>query len=273
MVDGFRTLFHDDHFPPRLVLNAFDSMGRTAAWDQFSKFLAKFFYKHYNESAEDGSTYQAISCFTHCSHKRLLHVEGISNYFDKKNLNYDLSSFTSVTMVPLKQSEGSELINQFLFFVPAFVWGFNELKKALIDDDIRLDKLYTDLNEVKQMIIESGVEISPPVDPPTLKETSFFFESGTGFGSRKVDFWRQVFRDSEVIAAGKATAGSSKVSFIGVPNVLKKRQGSHKSDSRKRPHGGSEISMNEGGAGRADHTPKHSKIAGELSKTRFSLRL
>ncbi len=230
--------FEGDHFPADEIFNPFDHRGKTVVWSAFQNLLTKLFKKHFVTKVDKDDIkqmYQILSVFSQVNCANLLSVKG--TFGDPVQFAIpDQSAFVTIKLEYKEEedSKGSILMNKFLLFVPAFIWAFNELKKALLEDDNHLHVVYNDINLHKGITASNGGSPGPPINPPTIINTAYFFDSGTGVNVRKDDFWLQYFnlRLLELAAVEEAKRRGERTgmaplledsNIVGVPNMPQSR--------------------------------------------------
>ncbi len=93
-----------------------------------------------------------------------------------------------------------------LFFVPAFVWAYNELKKAIETDDRRIQLLEYWLNRHMKVVTIAKRE-GAPEGPPEPRMCDFTM--GTGFKIRSAKYWQDFFGEEMEEVEEDAGPGAS----------------------------------------------------------------
>lgn len=143
---GFMMLFPDT-FKDSLLAH-YDRSKTTIVWKEFYSALGLFYRDHYNFSRK-GAT-QRNSVFFYCHRAKLLYKECEFDMFTKlptpqrdttffntdcpRNPRLRHKSHTFEPPRRMVNKDDIELYRALKFFIPAFIWGFCELKDALLTD-------------------------------------------------------------------------------------------------------------------------------------------
>ncbi len=188
-------------------------------WKKFRNMLNGHFKLHFEVDSDEFEVTQIQSAFRDCSLEHLIEkyddteqpppVRGLPvlqvspmpntscfkrRYFAPWNLREDRF---------LHYSNDNHTATLLLFFIPAFVWAYSELKKAIEIDDRRIQLLEYWHNRnllVVNMVMRNGA----PEDPPEPQSRDFTV--GSGFKIRSAKYWQNFFNEEKRENTGPGAA-------------------------------------------------------------------
>lgn len=281
------------------VVNKFDSTADTLEWDQFKSRVGALYWLHVAPESGKKELYQIRSAFDLCTCRAEL-LGYTPPDPAKKSLipapdpllfqrSY-IAEFDANTWRPYGDSGDDFVTRQLRVFIPTFIWAFNELKKALHDDDIRIRSLREAIHD-QQRLFEYLMRIPHP--PSSIPEELVGIESrfalGTGRELRKSEFWRRFLSVEKGEVTAEASSGGrvedmergaeqvviNKTEEQKNTGALEPRQGSSMkpeatesdrvSTERKRQAGGPDAGI-EGDEQRPIDMPKREPVPSEISR-------
>ncbi len=214
---GFMLLFLD-RFRAVEVLNSYDQSRSSADWQGFKRALEDFYGIFHPLSNVVGGTNdgiqmrQALSIFSCCFESRLLTIGSQEKVDALKGEPLSGSGFQGSAIIGefdnrtqrlMGENGDASVKRQLDFCVPAFIWAYNVLKKALIDDDNAILKTK---NFEYGMVDMTGP--APDLEPSV--NTVSRFTIGTALEQRKDSYWREYLRISKLqLGGGGQAAGGS----------------------------------------------------------------
>lgn len=169
MAEGFKTLFPDVFTRlPRDILDAYscDPAARILRWDPFLNKLAEHYWLHISPSKDKTAIYQTRSAFDSCSREALLKFYGIYKHKHAEDIldsppdpkffeRVHASDLDGETMRPRGFSTNDFTGFQLRFYIPVFIWAYNEVKRCLLPEQQRFESisrsLYRQLRYLKTL--------------------------------------------------------------------------------------------------------------------------
>lgn len=199
VASGFMAIF-PDFFVVDHLLSQYDITKSTVDWSRFQLALHEHFRRHFrNKDPNNGL--QKYSVFHRCSRSLLLHV-GSSLPSDtveqpvapmpKVSLFTPRSAVSEINLLPENKGRWSlnetdeAVARQLRFYVPALIWAYNELKKALLDEDAHISRL--------RSILKAQDEHQLVAPLPVLNPNMLRFAAGTALTMRGEDYWKKAIR-------------------------------------------------------------------------------
>ncbi len=136
-------------FKSEELKNKLDRTGNTLQWVRFQSALSTHYWLHVSPSSNEEELYQLRSVFEHCNRGALLAIDNSAlpkraekSLFPTPNIRLFerafIADFDSDRRRPDGESSDNFFTRQLRFYIPVFVWAFNELKKVLLNDDAHL---------------------------------------------------------------------------------------------------------------------------------------
>lgn len=202
------------------VMNEFDSTAETLEWDKFMDKVNAHYWLHVSPDSGEKGLYQLRSVFGICNRAALLAIgNSAPPKWPEESLvatpnpqlfeGTYIADFDSNMRRPRGDSRNDFLTRQLRLFIPAFVWAFNELKKALLQDDTHIRSLRSmialqlwHMNDVK------GILQPAPASFPE-GDTALRFVLGTGLELRRGEYWKKILgaARSEVTSGNRGGEG------------------------------------------------------------------
>lgn len=209
VADGFMAIF-PYAFRAAQIMNPYELTQTTVEWESFRTVLTDYYIEHVKD--DTGVKLQTLSVFTDCSCEALLNLN-TEVYIDASHLpkfrpnarlwRYPILANNPEGKINIGDSDtlptDENLFRQLQLFIPAFVWAFNLLKKAIFDEDVEIRRRKEKLREQHAFIVEAGGE--PPECSSDYKtETQdqsleARFLAGTGLELRSQSFWNAFVQD------------------------------------------------------------------------------
>lgn len=174
---SFRLVWGDDYFLG--ILSRYEDNQNTVSWYSFKEAFNTL-YNSYIVEADDGSLVQTRSIFG-------------EPVFKDKASNGAIEEVIATSGI-VEESYQS-LRRKYRFFVPAFIWKYNSLKRYLVTVEEKLYALYVAVNAdaayLKDLDPDSNDEpaLQPlPSRPPPVSER---FEHGTALRFRQGEKWKR----------------------------------------------------------------------------------
>ncbi|KLO04589.1 hypothetical protein SCHPADRAFT_896922 [Schizopora paradoxa] len=211
------------HFPRSVIVDDDDTSRRSVDWFNFREILKKFYRAHlYIDS--DNVSHQYRSVFSAVSRDDIVRVEG-----DPLDENEDSTPPPSCYPFEWKYigpwdfdeerpedvPSDDQYVTQMLdAFMPAFIYGFNELKMA-IHLDLQIIHATQERININQRLLDrlKDVKSSPATLAEVPRPRPPTFSAGTALGLRNNDFWFHGLHRKRTVKGGGRTT------IINLPNI------------------------------------------------------